>query len=582
MWLKAMQKNILIIDSTLRDGSHAMSHQFTAQNITDYAKGAESAKTKVLMVGHGMGLGASSLQQGKSLLIDKEMLSTAKKELTNTKLGVFLIPGYGTIKNDIEPILPIGIDVLMVASHCTEANITQQHIKYAINNGIKVYSVLMMSHMASAQVLLEQAKLIQDYGSSGILLMDSAGAYLPNDVAIKISTLVKGLKIDVGFHAHNNLGLAISNSLIAVENGATIIDACSRGLGAGAGNCQLEVLVGVLTKLGYKTGLDLYPLMDNSENIIAKLMKKPLEIDYITLMGGITGVTSAFAPHVKKAADRFNVDPRDILIELGKRQVVGGQEDIIIDVATFLKEKNEKINNNIIKIEEQLTLQPTKDAFTLKELTYKNRHKNKKFIIICNGPSIKRYRPLILKLIQKNNYITIGCNYLESLYSPDYHIFVRKNRFEKDIYSLNKKSILLLPSFLGKKIVVENYNGKYEYIETKLIKNLKENPIKNITQQQVYLNVGISAILTAYQMGAKEINVVGMDGFNDENTKEIPYFYDENGKPENKKKSMQKYKNLVSQLDVVTKFLKEKGVTFSIITPTSHNKYYKNLFKKQK
>lgn len=574
MWLKAMQKNILIIDSTLRDGSHAMSHQFTAQNISEYAKGAEIAKTKILVVGHGMGLGASSLQQGKSLLSDKEMLTTAKKQLKKTKLGVFFIPGYGTIKNDLEPLLPIGIDIIMVASHCTEANITRQHIQYAIKNGIKAYGVLMMSHMASAQILLEQAKLMESYGASGIILMDSAGASLPKDVAEKISTLVKGLKIAVGFHAHNNLGMAISNSIIAIENGATIIDTCSRGLGAGAGNCQLEVLVGVLNKLGYKTGLDLYPLMDNSENVIAKLMKKPLEINYITLMGGITGVVSAFAPHVKKAAERFDVDPRDILIELGRRQVVGGQEDMIVDVATFLKEKKEK---KIIKIEEQTLIKPTKDAFHLKKITYKNRHKGKKFLIICNGPSIKRYRPLILNLIQKNNYITIGCNYLESLYKPNYHIFIRKNRFMKDVYTLDKKSILLIPSFFGKKIVGQYYNGKFEYIETKLIEDLKASPIKGIVQQQVYLNVGVSAILTAYQMGAKEITVIGMDGFNDENTKEIPYFYDENGQPEDKKTSLQKYKNLESQLNTIGNFLIEKKIPFSIITPTSHNKYYKNI-----
>lgn len=343
MLLNHMQKNILIIDSTLRDGSHAMSHKFTEENISDYAKGAELANEKILIVGHGMGLGASSLQQGKSLLSDIEMLSTAKKQLKKTKLGVFFIPGYGTIKNDIEPILPIGIDVIMIASHCTEANITKQHIQYSIKQKIKTYSVLMMSHMVSADVLLEQAKLMQDYGSSGILLMDSAGAYLPDDVARKISTLVKGLNIDVGFHAHNNLGMAISNSLIAVENGATIIDACSRGLGAGAGNCQLEVIVGVLDKLGYKTGLNFYELMDNSENIIAKLMKNPLEINQITLMGGLTGVVSAFAPHVKKAAARFNIDPRDILTELGKQKVVGGQEDIIIKVAMELIKKDKKI-----------------------------------------------------------------------------------------------------------------------------------------------------------------------------------------------------------------------------------------------
>jgi len=334
-------KEILIVDSTLRDGSHAMKHQFTAQNITEYARGAELAGTKILIVGHGNGLGASSLQLGESLLSDIEMLSTAKKQLKKTQLGAFLIPGFGTIKNDIGPAIDLGIEVMMIASHCTEANITRQHIQYAVKKNVETYGVLMMSHMISADELLEQAKMMEDYGAIGVLLMDSAGTFLPKDVTKKVSTLVKGLKINVGFHAHNNLGMAVANSLVAVEAGATILDTCSRAIGAGAGNCQLEVIVAVLEKVGYKTGLDLYQLMDNSENVIAKLMKKAPDINYITLTSGLSGVFSGFAPHAEKAAKKFGVDVRDILIELGRRNVVGGQEDIIIDVANYLKQKKE-------------------------------------------------------------------------------------------------------------------------------------------------------------------------------------------------------------------------------------------------
>jgi len=336
-----LNRGVLIVDSTLRDGSHAMKHQFTAQDITQYARGAELAGTKILMVGHGNGLGASSLQLGESLLSDIEMLKAAKKQLKKTQLGAFLIPGFGTIKNDIEPAIKCGIEIMMVGCHCTEANITRQHIQYAVKNNIKTYGVLMMTHMISAEELLEQAKLMEEYGAVGVLLMDSAGTYLPKDVSEKVSTLVKGLKIDVGFHAHNNLGMAVANSLIAVESGANILDACSRGLGAGAGNCQLEVIAAVLKRVGIKTGLDLYQLMDNSENVIAKLMKKSLEINHITLTSGLAGVFSGFAPHAEKAAKKFGVDVRDILIELGRRKVVGGQEDIIIDVANFLKQKKE-------------------------------------------------------------------------------------------------------------------------------------------------------------------------------------------------------------------------------------------------
>ncbi|MDP3941916.1 MAG: 4-hydroxy-2-oxovalerate aldolase [bacterium] len=329
-----MKKKVLVIDSTLRDGSHAISHQFTREHVASYAKAAEIAKTQILIVGHGNGLGASSLHLGFSLLSDTEYLKYAKKELHRTKLGAFLIPGFGTI-TDIEEAIQNGAEVLMVASHCTEATITRQHIEFSVKKGLRTFGVLMMSHMAKAEILLEEAKKMQDYGAFGVLLMDSAGTCLPDEVTEKISVLTQGLHIETGFHAHNNLGMAVANSIAAVKAGATIIDATSRGMGAGAGNCQLEVVVAVLEKMGIKTGLDLYQLMDNSENIISKIQNSP-SINSITLTSGLAGVFSGFAPHAKRAAERFGLDPRDVLMELGKRKVVAGQEDKIIQIALEL------------------------------------------------------------------------------------------------------------------------------------------------------------------------------------------------------------------------------------------------------
>lgn len=333
-----MKQKLLIIDSTLRDGSHAMRHQFSKKMISIYAKGAEAANLPLLIVGHGNGLGASSLQLGISLLSDREMLMSAKKMLNKTKLGAFLIPGFGTIKNDIQPAIDIGIKFLMIACHCSEANITKEHIEYATSKNIDTYGILMMSHMLSAEELLRQARLMQGYGVKGVILMDSAGAYLPQNVTEKVSKLVLGLKVRVGFHAHNNLGLAIANSIAAVQAGATIIDTTSKGLGAGAGNCQLEVFVAVMEKMGYNTNLDLYKLMDNSE-YIASIMTKPQEISSIELTSGLSGVFSGFAPHVIRHAKEFHVDAREILTELGKRKIIAGQEDIIIDVADQLAHK---------------------------------------------------------------------------------------------------------------------------------------------------------------------------------------------------------------------------------------------------
>lgn len=329
----------IFFDSTLRDGSHAIRQQIGADDIKNYCREADSAGLYTIIVGHGNGLGASSLQVGISALSDEKMLMIARRELKKTKLGAFLIPGFGTIKDNIGPAIDIGVDLVCVASHCTEADVTQEHIKYVRKRGKEAYGVLMMHHMTSAERLLEEAKKMQDYGALGVIIMDSAGASTPDMVSLRTKLLVDNLDIKVGFHAHNNLGLAISNSYIAIKEGATIIDGTLRGFGAGAGNCQLEVLAGLLHKLEIDTGLDIYKLMDVSDNIVSKMMQSPQTITSISLISGLAGVFSAFAPHVKKAAEKFGVDPRDIFLELGKRKIIAGQEDIIVDIAMDLSQK---------------------------------------------------------------------------------------------------------------------------------------------------------------------------------------------------------------------------------------------------
>lgn len=332
---------ILFFDSTLRDGSHAVSHQISGDSIKNYCRAIDEAGMHVVIVGHGNGLGASSLQVGLADLSDRDMLSIARKELKKTKLGVFMLPGFGTIKDDLSPALDIGVDLVCIAVHCTEANVTYQHIDYVRKRNKEIYGVLMMQHMATKERLLEEAKKMQEYGAMGVILMDSAGASTLGMVSERIETLVNNLKIKVGFHAHNNLGLAVANSFIAVEKGATIIDGTIRGFGAGAGNCQLEVLAGILSKVNVSTGLDLYKLMDAGEDVVAKMMKDTKGVTSISLISGLAGVFSGFANHVKKAAERFGVDPRDIFLELGRRKMVAGQEDFIVDVAMYLAEKKD-------------------------------------------------------------------------------------------------------------------------------------------------------------------------------------------------------------------------------------------------
>ena len=325
-------KDIIISDVTLRDGSHAVGHQISIEQIQIYASAAEKSNVSIVEVGHGNGLGASSLQVGESLVSDVKMLETARNCLVNSKLGIHVIPGFATIRRDLSVALEIGVDVVRVASHCTEADITQRHIDYVRNSGKEAYGVLMMSHMASPRVLVEEAKKMEAYGAQGVIIMDSAGAYLPTDVHQKISALVSGLNIPVGFHAHNNLGLAVANSLTAIESGAKFIDGTARGFGAGAGNAQIEVLAAVLHKLGVHTGINLDRLLDAADLAERELIPQIPVVKSDSIISGLTGVFSGFSKHVNRLSKVYKVNSRDVYRELGKRKVVGGQEDIILEV----------------------------------------------------------------------------------------------------------------------------------------------------------------------------------------------------------------------------------------------------------
>lgn len=333
---------ILIHDSTLRDGSHAVSHQLSEHQIEVYSAAAELAGVAIVEVGHGNGLGASSLQLGESLVTDIRMLKVARKNLIKTKLGIHVIPGFATINRDLSVAIEAGVDVVRVAAHCTEADITERHISYARTRGKEVYGVLMMSHMAPTEILVEECLKMENYGAEGVILMDSAGAYLPNDVADRISTLINKLSIPVGFHGHNNLGMAIANSIAAAASGATILDGTARGFGAGAGNAQLEVLVAVLEKLGFSSGINLYKMLDAGDIAEKELIELTPSIKSTSVISGLSGVFSGFAKPVERIAKKYGVDPRDIFFELGRRKVVAGQEDLIIEVALQLSSSQEE------------------------------------------------------------------------------------------------------------------------------------------------------------------------------------------------------------------------------------------------
>jgi 4-hydroxy 2-oxovalerate aldolase len=315
-------------DLTLRDGCHAISHNLTENMIRDHCIFAEETGIEVIEIGHGNGLGASSILIGESLLTDREMISIAKKYLKNTKLSVHIIPGVATIKRDIDTAIELGVDIFRIASHCTEASLTKTHIEYLSNIGKPVYGALMMSALTSLEILYEEAAKMKSYGAIGVIIMDSSGSFKPKDVSSLISKL-KTLEIQIGFHAHNNLHLAVANSLMAIENGADIIDVTVKGFGAGAGNTPLEVMIYLhecsninKTKvLEYCERFDIKPPICKPINILTSRYK----------------IMSGFEKHILSAATKYNISYIKLIEEIDKHNLLAGQEDFIYIIADSLK-----------------------------------------------------------------------------------------------------------------------------------------------------------------------------------------------------------------------------------------------------
>jgi 4-hydroxy 2-oxovalerate aldolase len=326
---------IQIHDPSLRDGHHAVRHSLGAGQLRAYAQAADAAGVPVVEVGHGNGLGASSLQVGRARLSDDEMLSVAREALTRSRLGVFVLPGWATTA-DIGNAIAHGADLVRVGTHCTEASLAERHLGFLAERGVEAHGVLLMSHMASAGRLAEECARLAGFGAAGVGILDSAGHYLPGDVRERIGAICAAVDVPVMFHGHNNLGMAVANSVAAAEAGASILDACARGFGAGAGNTQLEVLVPVLERLGFATGIDLYKLLDAADIAERVLMPAPPSIDSVSVVSGLAGVFSGFKNRVLDISAREGVDPRDVFFELGRRQAVAGQEDLIVDVALAL------------------------------------------------------------------------------------------------------------------------------------------------------------------------------------------------------------------------------------------------------
>lgn len=326
---------MFLYDVTLRDGNHALRHSLKPDFVREYCSLANNAGVWAVEIGHGNGLGASSHLVGRSSFPDADLITSARESLTTAKLAVHAIPGFATINRDLKPALDCGVEIFRIATHVTEATTAQKHIEFLRESGVLVHGVLMMSHMSDIPTLCEQATLMKTYGATAIILMDSAGNFVPSEVRARVAAIREDCGLSVGFHAHNNLGMAVGNALAAVESSAEVIDGAAMGLGAGAGNAQLEAIVAAFSRSGVNSG-NIAGLLQMSELVRENFPSQLPRTTKDSIESGIAGVFSGYAPQVKQIAEEAGLETSQLWMALAERKLVAGQESMIREIASDL------------------------------------------------------------------------------------------------------------------------------------------------------------------------------------------------------------------------------------------------------
>ncbi len=327
---------ITVVDSTLRDGSHAKRHRITVEQVKSVVAALDRANVPYIEVSHGDGLGGSSFNYGPSLVDEHELIAAAVEVMTTSRLAVLLLPGIGT-KDDLRKARDLGASLVRVATHCTEADIAPQHLGLARDLGMTAVGFLMMAHLNSPEGMAEQARIMADAGAEVVYVTDSAGALTPTEVVRRVEAIREAVpEVEAGFHGHMNLALGVANSIVAVRAGATWIDGSTCGMGAGAGNTPTEVLAAACDREGIETGIDTFAAMDAAEEAVRPILDRVPFISRSALLLGYCGVYGSFLLHAERAAQRFGVSEKEILLEVGRRKAVGGQEDMILEVGAEL------------------------------------------------------------------------------------------------------------------------------------------------------------------------------------------------------------------------------------------------------